>query len=310
MADVVGQPEAKRAVEIAAAGGHDLMFTGPPGSGKSMLAACLPGILPPMTTTEKVEAAVVHSVAGTKGNVSQIWQGRRPFVASHHTVTQVALIGGGAVPRPGAASLAHHGVLFIDEVAEAKAAVLDGLRVPMETRRIELVRQRQIVRYPAQFQLVLAANPCPCGAEFAAECTCPGAARARYQAKLSGPLRDRIDIFARTRTTSTASLTSESPESSAVVAERVAQARERALRRWGRINATVPGSTMRAEHPATDEAMIVLQDMLRTRTLSQRGVDRALRVAWTLADCAGATRPGLEHVCDAVDLYRDGAEVH
>ena len=309
MADVVGQPEAKRAVEIAAAGGHALMFTGPPGSGKSMLAACLPGILPPMTTTEKVEAAVVHSVAGTKGNVAMIWQGRRPFISPHHTVTQVALIGGGGIPRPGAASLAHHGVLFIDEVAEAKAAVLDALRVPMETRQIELVRQRQIVRYPAQFQLVLAANPCPCGAEFAAECTCPGAARARYQAKLSGPLRDRIDIFARTRTTSTATLIGEPSETSAVVADRVAHARERALHRWGQVNATVSGTTMRAEHPATDEAMIVLQDMLRTKTLSQRGVDRALRVAWTLADCAGAERPGLEHVCDAVDLYRDGAEV-
>lgn len=224
-------------------------------------------------------------------------------------MTQVALIGGGGIPRPGAASLAHHGVLFIDEVAEAKAAVLDALRVPMETRQIELVRQRQIVRYPAQFQLVLAANPCPCGAEFAAECTCPGAARARYQAKLSGPLRDRIDIFARTRTTSTATLIGEPSETSAVVADRVAHARERALHRWCQVNATVPGTTMRAEHPATDEAMIVLQDMLRTKTLSQRGVDRALRVAWTLADCAGAERPGLEHVCDAVDLYRDGAEV-
>ncbi|WP_295646367.1 YifB family Mg chelatase-like AAA ATPase [uncultured Corynebacterium sp.] len=313
MADVVGQPEAKRAVEIAAAGGHALMLTGPPGSGKSMLATCMPGILPPMTAQEQVEAAIVHSVAGTKGNVGAIWEGQRPFIAPHHTVTQVALIGGGTVPRPGAASLAHHGVLFIDEVAEAKATVLDALRVPMETREVELVRQRHIVRYPAQFQLILAANPCPCGAEFAAECTCPGTARARYQAKLSGPLRDRIDIFARTRTASNATLTaltSEALETSDTVAERVAAARARSLARWGQINATVSGKTLRAEHPATDEAMLVLQDMLRTKTLTQRGVDRALRVAWTLADCTGSAKPQLEHVCDAVDLYRDGAEVH
>ncbi len=310
MADVVGQPEAKRALEIAAAGGHALMFTGPPGSGKSMLATRLPGILPPMTSSEQVEAAVVHSVAGTKGNLSTVWAGERPFIAPHHSVTQVALIGGGAVPRPGAVSLAHHGVLFIDEVAEARPNVLDALRVPMESRVVELMRQRHIVRYPAQFQLILAANPCPCGAEFAQECTCSGAVRARYQAKLSGPLRDRIDIFARTRTTITATLTGDTPETSEKIAQRVAAARERSIARWGQVNATVPGKLLRAEHPATDEAMIVLQDMLRTKTLTQRGVDRALRVAWTLADCAGIDKPGLEHVCDAVDLYRDGAEVH
>ena len=138
-----------------------------------------------MTPSEQVEAAVVHSVAGTKGNLSTVWAGERPFIAPHHSVTQVALIGGGAVPRPGAVSLAHHGVLFIDEVAEARPNVLDALRVPMESRVVELMRQRHIVRYPAQFQLILAANPCPCGAEFAQECTCPGAVRARYQAKLS-----------------------------------------------------------------------------------------------------------------------------
>ncbi|KGM19371.1 YifB family Mg chelatase-like AAA ATPase [Corynebacterium auriscanis] len=310
LADVVGQPEAKRAVEIAAAGGHALMFTGPPGSGKSMLAGCIPGILPPMTTMEQVEAAAVHSVAGSKGNPGAIWAGQRPFVAPHHTVTHAALIGGGNTPRPGAVSLAHHGVLFIDEVAEAKASVLDGLRVPMETRSVELVRQRHIVRYPAHFQLILAANPCPCGAEFAAECTCPGAVRARYQAKLSGPLRDRIDIFARTRTTTSATLTAETPETTCAVAERVAEARQRALARWGQVNAAVPGKLLRAQHPATDEAMLVLQDMLRTKTLTQRGVDRALRVAWTLADWSGCPKPGLEQVCDAVDMYRDGAEVH
>lgn len=312
LADVVCQPEARRAVEIAAAGGHNLMLSGPPGSGKSMLAERLPGILPPMTREEQLEVAAIHSIAGSKGNLASVWAHRRPYVAPHHSVTAAALIGGGSGrPLPGAVSLAHHGVLFIDEVAEARSEVLDCLRVPMELRRVEIQRARRSVRFPAQFQLVLAANPCPCGAERASKCRCPSGVRARYQARLSGPLRDRIDIFARTRS-STLAVIQAREEGSAAVAARVREASERGRARWKAlrpecspelINATVPGTLLRLDGAPSEDGLLVLQELLREGAITQRGVDRALRVAWTLADLEGVDRPGLSQVMDAVEMY-------
>lgn len=315
MAEVVSQPEARRALEIAAAGGHNLLLMGPPGTGKSMLAQRLPGILPELTKPELLEVAALHSVAGANGQLDQVFRGERPFIAPHHTVTKAGLIGGGASPRPGAVSLAHHGVLFLDEIAEVSRPVLDTLRVPMESYQVELIRHRRTVRYPARFQLVCAANPCPCGAEFDAECTCASGTRARYQAKLSGPLRDRIDVCARTRSNRLATLNSAEEESTHAIRERVAQAHERARRRWGgvgkekhfehAVNATIPGKVLRTDFPAEADGMLALQDLLRRGQLSQRGVDRALRVAWTLADLREADQPGVGDVLDAMELYTD-----
>lgn len=316
LADVVSQPEARRAVEVAAAGGHALMLTGPPGSGKSMLAQRLPGLLPPMERDELLEAAAIHSISGMRGDLASIFRGSRPFVAPHHTVTTAGLIGGGARPLPGAISLAHQGVLFLDEVAEVARPVLDTLRAPMETRRVELVRNKRSVVYPAQFQLVCAANPCPCGAEFDANCTCRSGDRARYQAKLSGPLRDRIDVFARTRSNRLAVLTDDAEETTATVRQRVLEADARARSRWGGVekpeehagawvNATVPGKVLRREFPAEEAGMLVLQDLLREGRLSQRGVDRALRVSWTLCDLRRGETPSMGDVLDAVDMFSD-----
>ena len=319
LADVIGQYDARRGLEIAAAGGHAVMLTGPPGSGKSMLAERLPTILPPMNTTEKVEAAAIHSIAGPKGNVAAIWAGRRPYVAPHPSVTMAALIGwggSGGNPLPGAISLAHHGVLFVDEAAETRAGVLDALRIPLETRSVELSRARRTVRFPAQFQLIMAANPCQCGADQPAQCTCTSVTKRRYHTKITGPMRDRIDIFLTTQrepllATGVGAITTVG-ESSAVVAQRVAEARQRASHRWrdaglgeAAVNATIPGRLLRKEWCADEEGMVVLQEYVRSGELSQRGVDRALRVSWTLADLAGDDRPGLMHVLDAADLYAD-----
>lgn len=315
MAEVASQPEARRAVEVAAAGGHHLLILGPPGTGKSMLAQRLPGILPPPSREESLEIAAVHSIAAKKSQLKGILQGKRPFVAPHHTVTTAGLIGGGTNPLPGAVSLAHLGVLFLDEIAEISRPVLDTLRVPMETLRVDIIRQRRIVRYPARFQLVCAANPCPCGAETDAQCRCASGARVRYQAKLSGPLRDRIDVCTRTYSNRLAVLNPVGEESSEVIRQRVAEAHSRARHRWSgegkegayaqASNATIPGQVLRRHYPAAEEGMLALQDLLRRGELSQRGVDRALRVSWTLADLKAKPRPGVGEVCDAVELYSD-----
>ncbi len=308
LADVAGQPEARLALEVAAAGGHHMMMVGPPGSGKSMLAERLPGILPPLTEREMIEATVVHSVAAATGAGPVT---RPPFVAPHHTVTRAALLGGGAGhPRPGAVSLAHRGVLFLDEVSEVPAAVLDGLRQPLETGEVHLLRSRSRVTLPAGFQLVLAANPCRCGAAEPAACRCSPAERARYLNNLSGPLRDRLDIFVRTQATGT--LSAPAGESSAAVAERVAAARQRADARWagtGGAGRRVPGPVLRRRFPATEEAMALLEAFLAEGSVSQRGVDRTLRLAWTLADLEEVARPGLDHVHRAVALHAPAADL-
>lgn len=303
--DVVGQPEAKFAAEVAAAGGHHFMMIGPPGSGKSMIAARLPGILPPLEPQERLEATTVHSVAGKSytGAIS-----RAPFVAPHHSVTRAALLGGGSGnPRPGAVSLAHGGVLFLDEVQEIPARVLDSLRIPLEQGSVRLVRARRDVIFPARFQLVLAANPCRCGAEEATQCRCSSAARANYLSNISGPLRDRIDIMVNTRAKGPL-LSGEISDSSEAIAQRVLTARSRARRRWeaagfGAIcNAWMDPSKMRREFPASEDGMALLEVYLGEGTVSQRGVDRALKLSWTLADLEGAARPSLDHVARALDL--------
>ncbi|MEY8565231.1 YifB family Mg chelatase-like AAA ATPase [Corynebacteriaceae bacterium 7-707] len=312
LAEVCGQAEARRGLEIAAAGGHHLWLSGPPGSGKSMLAERLPGILPPLQESEQLESAAVHSVAGARDRLERVWRGERPFVAPHHSVTRAALTGGGAGRiRPGAVSIAHNGVLFIDEAPEVAAGTLELLRTPMETGRIEVARHHGTVVFPARFQLVLASNPCPCGAAEPADCRCRGGVRDRYLQRLSGPLLDRVDLSVRTRAEATAGLVpvtdgaGPAPESSDRVRERVVEARRRAVHRWGRwsSNASVPGPFLRRGHPADDAGMAVLQEKLRSGVVSHRGVDRTLRVAWTMADLEGAARPGVSAVLDALEMY-------
>lgn len=305
LSEVSGQSAARRALEVAAAGGHHLWLTGPPGSGKSMLAERLPGILPPLTDTERTETAAVHSVAAEQGNLPAVWSGRRPFVTPHPSLTLPALTGGGAGRvRPGAASLAHHGVLFLDEAPEIRREVLEGLRTPMENGRIALSRARGTVVLPARFQLVLASNPCPCGAPEPADCRCRGGVRDRYLQRISGPVRDRLDLTARTTTDRSAVLdTGGGVEDSATVRDRVLSARDRGRHRWQAVNALVDGPALRRDHPAQDAAMLLLQEHLRAGGLTHRGVDRSLRVAWTLADLAGVGQPGIGEVMDAVELF-------
>ena len=311
LGDISGQPEARRALEVAAAGGHHLGLNGPPGSGKSMLAERLPGILPPLAGAERTETAAVHSVAAELGDLAAVWRGDRPFVAPHPSLTLPALTGGGAGRvRPGAASLAHNGVLFLDEAPEIRREVLEGLRTPMDSGTVALSRARGTVVLPARFQLVLASNPCPCGAQDPADCRCRGGVRDRYLRRISGPVRARIALTARTPTARLAVLGAgaSTAESSATVRDRVLAARDRARRRWGGVNSRVAGTTLRRDHPAQDAAMLLLQEHLRAGELTQRGVDRALRVAWTLADLAGEDRPGIAEVMDAVELFTTGVD--
>lgn len=306
MRDVVGQPELVHAAEVAAAGGHHLMLIGPPGSGKSMLAARLPSILPPLTPTQCIDATIIHSLSG---GGHELPVRRAPFVAPHHSVTRAALLGGGSgYPTPGAVSLAHHGILFLDEVSEIPAAILDALRTPLDQGEVRIIRSRRECVLPARCQLVLAANPCRCGAETPAECRCRATERQRYLQNLSGPLRDRIDIIVRSRSGGQI-LAEASTPSSAEIAERVAAARERSAHRWARagvpvsLNAHVDPHLLRREHPADEPAMALLGAHLAQRSLTQRGVSRTLTVAWTLCDLDGAPRPDIDHMARAIDLH-------
>ncbi|MDO5511460.1 YifB family Mg chelatase-like AAA ATPase [Corynebacterium sp.] len=298
-ADLAGQREARFAAEVAAAGGHHMLLLGPPGSGKSMIAARLPGILPPLTPAQALEATAVHSVAGN-GRVMR----QAPFIDPHHSVSRAALLGGGSGnARPGAVSLAHHGVLFIDEVSEVPAAILDGLRTPLEDGEVRLMRSQREVVFPARFQLVLAANPCRCATEDPARCQCKSHERAGYLRNLSGPMRDRLDITART---SSAGVLVGEEESSRAIRERVSAARERARVRFGCVNAAMDPHRLRRDYPADEAGMATLGSLLSTGDITQRGVDRALKLAWTLADLDGVSRPDLGHVLRAAEL-REGA---
>ena len=314
LADVVGQTEARQALEVAAAGGHHLIMVGPPGTGKTMLAERLPSILPPLEQSDAVTVTSIHSVAGTF-NPARGLITRPPLRAPHHTATRAAVVGGGSgLPRPGDVSLAHRGVLFLDEAPEFSAGVLDCLRQPLESGTVTIDRVGGRASYPAAFQLVLAANPCPCGKAGGRglECTCTSLQRRRYFSRLSGPLLDRVDIQVEVAAVSAADLACPaSGESSAVVAQRVLRARRAAERRlagtpW-RLNAEVPGSFLRGPDGGLSAPLSRrLMSALERGDLSLRGVDRVLRLAWTLADLEGAEALTLTHIGTALALRTSG----
>lgn len=312
MADVVGQADARRALEVAAAGGHHLFFVGPPGSGKTMLASRLPGILPDLTDREAVEVTAVHSVAGTFDPADGLIR-RPPFEDPHHTATPAAVVGGGSgVPRPGAATRAHRGILFLDEVAEFRPSVLDTLRQPLEQGELTIHRTAGVARYPARFQMVLAANPCPCGMSIGKglECTCTPTVRRKYLGRLSGPLLDRVDLQVEVLPVANVDRQHGSGEPTASVAQRVVAARQAARERlrgtgWT-TNAEVPGAWLRETLRPREDIGDLLDQALSTGLLSLRGADRVLRVAWTIADLAGREAPTVDDVGDALGLRRGG----
>jgi magnesium chelatase family protein len=310
LADVVGQTQARAAVEIAAAGAHHLMLTGPPGIGKTMLAQRLPGLLPPLSESEALEVTAIHSVAGTLSPDTPLIT-RPPFIAPHHTSSVAALVGGGAgMARPGAISRAHRGVLFLDECAEIGVSAMEALRTPLEDGEIRLARRDGVARYPARFQLVLAANPCPCAPADPRECICAPAVKRRYLGKLSGPLLDRVDLRVQMHPIRAGAFADQAGESTSMVRARVAAAREAAVARWTavgvRTNAEVPGPVLRRGFRPNRQAMAPLRTALERGVLSIRGVDRTLRIAWSVADLAGHDSPGVDDVATALSFRQNG----
>jgi magnesium chelatase family protein len=310
LADVVGQAQARFAVEVAAAGAHHLMLTGPPGVGKTMLAQRLPGLLPQLSDTESLEVTAIHSIAGLLSADTPLIT-RAPFVAPHHSSSLAALVGGGTgMARPGAVSRAHRGVLFLDECAEISVAALEALRTPLEEGEIRLARRDGVACYPARFQLVLAANPCPCAPADPRDCICAAAAKRRYLGKLSGPLLDRVDLRVQMDPVRAGAFSAVAEEPTAQVRGRVSVAREAAAQRWRahgfRSNAEVNGPLLRRKYRPGNDAMKPLRVALDRGLLSIRGVDRTLRVAWSLADLAGRTSPGPEEVAAALSFRQAG----
>ncbi|MFC7790446.1 YifB family Mg chelatase-like AAA ATPase [Microbacterium sp. MAHUQ-60] len=311
LADVVGQEEAVDALIIAAAGGHHMMLSGPPGAGKTMLARRLPGILPLLDDAQALEVAAIRSLAGEP---VRTLDPVAPFVAPHHSASSAALVGGGSrVARPGAIVRAHRGVLFLDETPEFQRTALDALRQPLESGRIEVHRAGFTASYPARFQLILAMNPCPCGnyGVRGAECTCPPMAIRRYSSRLSGPLRDRIDIDLQVARVAASRATSgeRSTTTSAAARDAVLAARGAAAERWRRspwrVNGEVPGERLRhggLRLPAAARAP--LDQALERGTVTLRAYDRVLRIAWTVADLAGRTSPGVEELGRALFLKK------
>jgi magnesium chelatase family protein len=304
LADLRGQPHLRHALEVAAAGGHSLLMIGPPGAGKSLAAQRLPSILPPLVPSEALEVARIASACGRLH--SAIHAGR-PFRAPHHTISSAGLVGGGSsVPRPGEATLAHRGVLFLDELGEFRRDTLEALRAPLEAGQVSIVRADGRHSLPCRFMLVAAANPCPCGrGEADPDCTCAPVAVQRYQGKLSGALADRIDILAVVRQPSAAEIGGGPGESSAEVRDRVCAARERQERRLGpgRCNAEMTPAEARTCSLGS-EAATLLAELYARRRLSGRAHDRALRLARTIADLAGSESIDRDQMAQALQLRR------
>ncbi len=304
-ADVRGQIVAKRALEIAAAGGHNLIMIGPPGCGKTMLAQRMPSILPPMTSDESLDVTAIYSIAGLLGSDPHVVR-RRPFRAPHHTSSRIALIGGGAIPRPGEVTLASRGVLYLDEIAEFPRSTLEVLRQPLEDGTVTIARASGSCTFPARFSLIASMNPCPCGnrGERNHDCRCDDAAVERYRARVSGPLLDRIDLHVNVTIVPPGELAGmQHAEPSAVIRERVVTARKRQWRRNRMLNAHLRGNDLRT-HAALDESSAAtLGTVMERERLSARSYDRIIRIARTIADLAGADRVARDHLSEAL-LYR------
>ena len=314
-ADVAGQSKARRAAEIAASGGHHLLLIGPPGAGKTMIASRIPTILPALTTEEALEVTAVHSISGGFSSRSPMSR-QAPIVAPHHTASRVAIVGGGSyIIKPGACSLAHHGVLFIDEAPECTIGVLDSLRQPLESGTITITRSVGNITFPARFLLVLAANPCPCGKYIGKGrgCTCTSLQVRRYLGKLSGPLMDRIDMRVIVEPVSRVEMADTAPaESSSDIRRRVLTARAAAAERFSQfpwqLNSQIPARELRTTFSPERAALNFLHDELDRERITARGLHKVMRLAWTLADLSGRARPTLDDVQSAYAL-REGAEI-